>query len=152
MNKVFGVNKSLTLSVLLSTVLTLSSSNDLADERQCRLLSAHRSGEHENAFQCLEALAKQGDVRAQYLVSTMYNLGHGVEKDEHNAYKWCKRAAEEGLLEAQFQLGLMYLNGEGITPDDDEAIKWLWAAADRGYPQASDVLQFIFSDDFGLGC
>ncbi|MCU7931284.1 MAG: sel1 repeat family protein [Candidatus Thiodiazotropha sp. (ex Codakia rugifera)] len=152
MNNVIGVKKSLTLSVLLSTALTISSSIDLADERQCRLFSGHRPEEQEKAFQCLEEHAKQGDIRAQYLVSTMYNSGHGVEKDEYNAYKWCRQAAEEGLLEAQFQLGLMYLNGEGITPDDDEAIKWLWAAADRGYPQASEVLQFIFSDDFGLGC
>jgi TPR repeat protein len=82
----------------------------------------------------------------------MYRTGVGVQRDEYRAFELCKLAAKAGLLEAQFQLGLMYLQGEGVTENDDEARKWIWAAADRDYPQAKEVLQFIISADFGMGC
>ena len=47
-------------------------------------------------------------------------------------------------------MGLMYLEGEGTTEDENEAQNWLWSAADRGYPQASEVLTYIFSEDYHL--
>ena len=139
--------------MLLIGFLALSApSSDLfADDYNCGI-QAYQQGKHDKAFQCIKMSAEQGHIKAQYLVCTMYRLGLGVEQNEYKAFEWCKQAAEEGILEAQFQLGLMYLEGDGVTPDDEEAIKWLWEAADRGYPQASEILQFIFSDDFSVGC
>lgn len=119
-------------------------------------LDAFHKSQYAEAFRLIKVSAEKGEIRGQFILSTMYRRGLGVDMDEYEGFFWCKMAAEEGLLEAQFQLGLMYLEGEGVTEDETEAQKWLWAAADQGYPQASEVLTYIFSDDFydeyGIGC
>lgn len=119
-------------------------------------LQAFDKGKYVEAFSLIKSSAEKGEVKSQFILSTMYRRGLGVEADEYEGFAWCKKAAEEGHLEAQFQLGLMYLEGEGISEDETEAQNWLWAAADRGYPQASEVLTYIFSDDYhqeyGIGC
>ena len=135
----------------LGWVLALGPSPAAADSYQ-RGLAAYQQGDYLRAFDLLKASAENGEPHAQHLLGTMYRRGLGVKENEYEGFEWCKRAAEEGLLEAQFQLGLMYLQGEGVTENDDEAQKWLWAAADRGYPQATEVLQYIFTSDFGVGC
>ena len=113
-------------------------------------------GQYQQAFQLIKASAEKGEVKSKYILSTMYRRGLGVEVDEYKGFDWCEKAAKEGHLEAQFQLGLMYLEGEGVSEDETKAQNWLWEAADRGYPQASEVLTYIFSDDYheqyGLGC
>lgn len=119
-------------------------------------LNAFNKGEYTQAFQLIKVSAERGDVKSSFILSTMYRRGLGVEADEYRSFDWCKKAAEEGHLEAQFQLGLMYLEGEGTSEDETQAQNWLWAAADRGYPQASEVLTYIFSEDYhqehDLGC
>lgn len=119
-------------------------------------LAAFNKGKYTQAFQLIMASAERGDVRSEFILSTMYRRGLGVKADEYKGFDWCKKAAEEGHLEAQFQLGLMYLEGEGISEDETQAQNWLWSAADRGYPQASEVLTYIFSEDYhqehDLGC
>jgi len=103
-------------------------------------------------FQSVKSNAEAGDARAQYLLSTLYRTGNGVNQDDYNAFHWCKLAAEEGVLEAQFQLGVMYLEGEGVTEDESKALEWLWLAADRGYPQATEVLEYVLYSEFDYGC
>ena len=115
-------------------------------------LSAYEQENYQSAYQLVKHSAIRGNAQAQHILGVMYRKGLGVEPDEYTAFDWCKQAAENGLLEAQFQLGLMYLQGEGVTEDEEQAQQWLWLAADRGYPQASEVLQFIFSQDFTVGC
>jgi TPR repeat protein len=131
--------------------LALGSVAEAADDYQ-RGLNAYQLGNYRTAFKLLKVSAENGEPQAQHLLGTMYRLGLGVPENEYEGFFWSKRAAEEGLLEAQFQVGLMYLQGEGVTENDDEAQKWLWSAADRGYPQATEVLQYIYSNDFGVGC
>ena len=48
----------------------------------------------------LEA-AKNGDVRAQYLLGGRYAKGEGVAKDMAEAAKWYRKAAEQGFEPAQ---------------------------------------------------
>ena len=119
-------------------------------------LAAFNKGQYTQAFQLIKTSAERGEAKSQFILSTMYRRGLGVETDQYRGFDWCKMAAEEGHLEAQFQLGLMYLEGEGISEDETEAQNWLWSAADRGYPQASEVLTYIFSgnyhEEFGIGC
>jgi TPR repeat protein len=140
-------------SVLVGCVLALGGGDcALANNEFEKALAAYEQGRYRTAFSLVKVSAERGGVQAQHILGVMYRRGLGVPEDEYAAFDWCRRAAENGLLEAQFQLGLMYLEGEGVTEDHDEAQKWLWAAADRGYPQASEVLQFIFSRDFAVGC
>jgi hypothetical protein len=115
-------------------------------------MAAYRQEDYAQAFKAFQQGAKQGDAMAQHLLGTLYQTGKGVERDPETGFKWCLKAAKGGVLEAQFQVGLMYLQGEGVPENEEKAIEWLWEAADRGYPQASEILQFIYSDDFGTGC
>lgn len=147
--------KQLLAPAVVGLVIGLSSSALIAGEYELGLKAFYK-GQYDKAFRLIKMSAEEGDMKSQFILSTMYRRGLGVEVDEYEGFSWCKKAAEEGHLEAQFQLGLMYLEGEGITEDETEAQNWLWTAADRGYPQASEVLTYIFSDDYtseyGLGC
>lgn len=153
-------NRNCTVKQLLATAVVggaiyLSSAALKAGEHELGL-EAFNKGQYATAFHLIKVSAERGEVKSQFILSTMYRRGLGVEADEYEGFAWCKMAAEEGHLEAQFQLGLMYLEGEGITEDETEAQNWLWAAADRGYPQANEVLTYIFFDDYndeyGIGC
>jgi TPR repeat protein len=115
-------------------------------------MDAYQQGDYAQAFKAFFQGAEQGDAMAQHLLGTLYQTGKGVERDPEAGFQWSLKAAQGGVMEAQFQVGLMYLQGEGVTENEEKAIDWLWEAADRGYPQASELLQFIFSDDFGDGC
>ena len=142
-------NKQLLVATIVGGVIALSSASLVAGEYELGL-EAFNKGQYSKAFRIMEASAKKGKVKAQFILSTMYRRGLGVEADEYQAFEWCKKAAEEEFPEAQFQLGLMYLHGEGVTDDNSEAQKWLWAAADQGYPQASEVLTYIYSAEYNL--
>ena len=140
-------------SALLGILLALSTQQPaIAGGAFEQALSAYEQGHYKTAYQLVKYSAERGNAQAQHILGVMYLKGLGVEPDEYTAFDWCKQAAENGLLEAQFQLGLMYLQGEGVTEDEEQAQQWLWTAADRGYPQASEVLQFIFSQDHTVGC
>lgn len=141
------------LSVLLAGALSMTCNPwaEAGTEME-RALSAYEQGHYRTAYQLIRRDAEHGSAQAQHVLGVMYRKGLGVDADEYTAFEWCRQAAENGLLEAQFQLGLMYLQGEGVTEDDEQAQHWLWIAADRGYPQASEVLQYIFSMDYTMGC
>ena len=157
MNINHNLAKSFFIPAVVSSVITLSMTPLVVIGGEYESgLTAYQKGEYTKAFQLIRISAEKGQAKGQFILSTMYRRGLGVEPDEYQSFTWCKRAAEQEMLEAQFQLGLMYLEGEGVTDDESEAVKWLWSAADRGYPQASEVLQYIFSDEhadeFNIGC
>ena len=52
---------------------------------------------------------------ANYYLSSMYETGTGVEKNEEKALELLKKAAEMGVAYAQCKLGDKYYNGNGIS-------------------------------------
>ena len=154
MNRKHKSIRSSIIPLALSSLITLSAQAN--GNEYDRGLAAYHKGNYERAFQLFKLSAESGAARGQFILSTMYRQGLGVEKDDYEGFFWCKQAAEQEILEAKFQLGLMYMEGEGVTDDESEAIKWLWSAADSGYPQATDMLQYLFSDqhseEFDIGC
>ena len=77
-------------------------------------------------------LAEQGNVKAQYNLGLMYDMGEGVLQDYKEAVRWYQLAAEQGYSSAQHNLGLLYFNGQGISQDHQEAVKWITLSADQG--------------------
>jgi TPR repeat protein len=137
--------------VIIGSLLGIGSTPATALDLQSGMVAYHQ-GNYAQAFHVFFRGAKEGNAMAQHLLGTLYQTGKGVDRNPEAGFQWCLKAARGGVLEAQFQVGLMYLQGEGVTENEEKAIGWLWQAADRGYPQASEILQFIFSDDFGVGC
>src|SRR5262249_45251217 len=54
----------------------------------------------------------------------MYQMGHGVARDEREAANWYRKAANQGSATAQFLLGQMYASGRGVTRDETQASEW----------------------------
>jgi len=138
-------------SLILGSMLGICTSTISAMDLQTGI-NAYYQGNYTRAFNVFLHEAHKGNITAKHLLGVLYQSGKGVERDPDAGFQWCLAAAKEGVLEAQFQVGLMYLQGEGVKENEEEAINWLLEAANKGYPQASEVLQFVFSDDFGVGC
>ena len=55
----------------------------------------------------VEALAEQGDPKAQLMLGWLYYVGYGVARDKSVAVKWYETAARAGLPEAERLLELI---------------------------------------------
>lgn len=53
-------------------------------------------------------LAKQGDAKAQFILSHHFRLGEFVSKDWKKADKWLFESANNGYAEAEYMLGSSY--------------------------------------------
>lgn len=93
---------------------------------------AYTSGVYAKALKLYRSLAEQGDVKAQIMLGSMYDVGLGVSQDYLEAAKWYLLAAKQGDAKAQSKLGSMYDIGLGVPQDSKEAIKWWRLAAEQG--------------------
>jgi TPR repeat protein len=161
MNKGIKKNhvKSFIIPAVMSSLIVLSATSvEVKANNYNNGLAEYKKGHYTKAFQLIKLSAESGNAKSQYILSTMYRRGLGVEKNDYEGFLWCEKAAEQEVIEAKFQLGLMYLHGEGITDDEDLAVEWLWSASEDGYPQAGEMVQFIFSDAYAtdyeedIGC
>jgi hypothetical protein len=91
----------------------------------------------------LEAVAEQGDPRAQTELAVKYEHAEGVSKDFQKANRLYCRAAREGYAEAQFKLGWVYANGRGVTRDDGVAAALFSMAAEQGHEHAAKLLAYV---------
>ncbi len=99
----------------------------------------------------LRLSAEQGDVNAQYRLSTLYVSGtNDLNQDKLEAVKWCRLAAEQGLSEAQYSLGNMYYTGYGVPQDVQGAIKWYRLAAEQGHAFAQSSLGNMYYNGDGV--
>ncbi len=89
------------LLILVSLFLTFEIA--LADQLEDGL-AAYRDGDYAIALKLLRPLAKQGNARAQYHLSIMYDQGQGVTQDHKEALKWYQLAGKQGNKEAQVYL------------------------------------------------
>ncbi len=94
--------------------------------------------------------ARNGHVRAQVDLGTMYVTGTGVQCDPKTAFGYFRMAAEGGDPEAQSYLGRMYLNGDGTEQSDKKAFKWLSEASEKGETDALNCLGYMYHE--GRGC
>jgi TPR repeat protein len=76
--------------------------------------------------------AEQGDVRAQYMLGTMYEEGQGVPQDYAEALRWYRLVAEQDDAWAQSDLGALYANGRGVPQDYVSAHMWFNLAVANG--------------------
>ena len=72
-------------------------------------------------YSLLRLLAEQGDAKAQFNVSTLYQNGQGVAQDYAKAHAWFERTAMQGYVPAQYNLGALYVRGLSVEHDEDKA-------------------------------
>jgi TPR repeat protein len=90
------------------------------------------SGDYAKAFKIIEPMARQGDAKAQFLLSIIYRDGLGVRVNNAEALKWLCKAGEQDYFKAFLNLYFMYKAGEGAKKDNAEALKWLRKAGEQG--------------------
>ncbi len=101
-------------------------------------LAAAMRGDYATVLREWRPLAEQGDVKAQYNLGFMYQLGQGVLQDYGEAAKWYRKAAEQGSFTAMSYLGGMYVEGKGVPQNFVLAHMWFSIFVDVGQVSLSD--------------
>jgi TPR repeat protein len=100
--------------------------NGASDPHYLRGVAEYNAGKFVEAAASFRRAAERGHVESQYVLSTMYEVGKGVEKADDEALFWVKKAAEQGHAYAQANLSYRhYAAGEFA-----EAFTWCQRAAD----------------------
>jgi|GEM_PF-3151171 len=102
-------------------------------------------------FEALLALARQGNVNAQFDVGLQYYDGKGTARDETQAAHWFGEAANQGHPKAQYNLGVMALKGEGLARDPAHAESRFNQAAEQGNSLAQYNLAWMYHTGQGRG-
>lgn len=87
-----------------------------------------------------QALAEQGEARAQFNLGACYETGQGLLQDYAEAIRWYRRAAAQGYQAAMWNLWDMYRRNQGIPSERQAAHLWLQKAAKEGDPVAQYFL------------
>jgi len=138
-NFAFGV---LFIVFLLSLALPAA-----ADEFLEGQMAAH-DGNHEAALRAWLPLARDGHIKAQYAVGSLFAEGRGAPQDLSAAFDWWLLAAEQSHVRAQFNVSVMYKNGVGVGRNEGEAVRWISVAAAQGDRDA----QLQLSEFYRNGC
>ncbi|MEM7430123.1 MAG: tetratricopeptide repeat protein, partial [Pseudomonadota bacterium] len=85
----------------------------------------------------LKRRARDGNVRAQFMLAKLFQHGLCVERDQVAALGWFRRAADEGHVEATFQAAMQLINS---ADGEETAITYLHKAAEGGHLMAQHVL------------
>lgn len=89
-------------------------------------------------------LASSGNAAAQTSLGSMYQLGHGVQKNKLTAISWYRKASDQGYAEAQRSLADMYWHDRGALKNQDDAARLYRLAAENGDPQAQIMLGSLY--------
>jgi hypothetical protein len=97
----------------------------------------------------IQALAEQGDAKAQYELATNLMNGHDAARNTKAAVRWLEKAANQELALAQLRLGIIYGRGAGVERNFALARKWFQAAAENGNALAMHNLAVLLSEGHG---
>lgn len=97
------------------------------------------------AFALYTALAREGEVMAEYALGACYEFGRGVSVDNAAAAAWYRLAARHRSLPALFSLGALHAQDKVVPRDDVEGLTLLLEASARAMagddPAGGYVLQ-----------
>jgi TPR repeat protein len=108
--------------------------------------SDYEAGRFAEAAESLRVAAEQGHAESQYLLSTLYDEGQGVARDEALAAYWERKAADQGHAYAQANLSFRCYGAE----DFDEAFAWCQRAAESNLAWAQYNLGLMYRKGEGV--
>lgn len=135
---------------LVSCLCLVSASISSAAYTQQQCDKFYFSAQYDEAFQCIEFMATEGDPQSQFNLAVLYHLGQGVEKDTSKTILWLTRAAENGHPNAQFGVGAAYEAGFGVDKDLSTAVMWYIKAANQGHAAAQTNLGVMYGNGEGV--
>ena len=138
-----NVLSQITAAAVIAAAMVIGLPSMSAADKFLDGMRAHDAGHFVTAIRLWRPLAENGDVRAQFNLGTMYDLGQGVARDFSEAVKWFRRAAEQGHGDAQYNLAAMYYLGYGVARDYVKAHKWFNIAGVAGHEKAKDDVVFV---------
>lgn len=101
-------------------------------------------------IEIVQALAEQGDAKAQFMLAEHYHEGFMVDENKSLAVAWYQKAAEQGHKQAQFSLATAYDIGEGVSQDLHKAAQWYEKAAMQGEGAAAYNLGIMYDEGAGF--
>lgn len=125
----------LVASLLLSACGGHTEQNETGAKLKAAQAEYYR-GDFAAAASAFQAMAEQGNARAQFFLGEMYLNGRGVPQDYAQALKWERAAAEQKDSDAQYTLGGMYETGKGVPQDYVQAHVWYSLSSFSGDEQA----------------
>jgi TPR repeat protein len=113
-------------------------------------MRAHLAKDYGESRRIFHSLADAGNVRAQFMMGTVYEQGLGVPQDLAAAARWYRRAADGGNASAQYNLGIFYQFGKGVAKDPAEAARLLRMASEQGHGRAQNNLSTFYFTGVGV--
>jgi len=102
--------------------------------------------DYARAMAAFKVGAEEGDAGCQYLVSTMYKDGEGVDVDYKQARTWLEKAVAQDYPSALGNLGNMYFEGWGVTPSWRRAREYFERAVVLGSSVSLESIQDLAKD------
>jgi len=113
-------------------------------------LDAYRSQDFALAFEAFESLSRQGDSRATFYLSLLYEKGLGVVQNREYSLRLLEGAAEAGDPLAQYNLGNHYIREGGSDFVPDIAVSWWEKAASQDLVPAQHNLGSLYAQGMGV--
>lgn len=113
-------------------------------------MAAHLDKRYGESRRIFGSLADAGNVRAQFMMGTIFEQGLGVDKDLGAAARWYGLAADGGNASAQYNLGVFHQFGKGVRKDPVAAAKLLKQAAEQGHGRAQNNLSTFYFTGVGV--
>ena len=111
-----------------------------------RGVSEHNAGRFAEAAASFSRAAEQGHVESQYILSTLYDAGKGLGRDDTQAARWERMAAEQGHVYAQANLSFRCYSASDLAG----AFEWCQRAADGELAWAQYNLGLMYQKGEGV--
>lgn len=113
-------------------------------------VNAYLANNYEVAMTRLKPFAESGNAKAQAYLGSMYEGGHGIERDYAEALRWFMMAAEQGDSFSQAHAGYLYEQGLGVERDEKRAAELYAKAGDQGFAWAQMSLGLLHINGRGV--
>ena len=90
------------------------------------------------------------DGKASFLLSEIFNFGHGVSQNFFKGFHWAKKAADQGNTFAEYKLGVMFTNGYGVEQNYEFAVKYFRRSANKGFIKSQHMLGMMYHNGHGV--
>lgn len=98
----------------------------------------------------LKAVAREGNVLAQYTLGSAYREGRaGLEVNVAEAVSWLQKAADQGHAVALYDLAILYREGDGVKADPARSLELLEKAAGLGDVDSMAALGYAYEQGLG---